>query len=236
MKDKGGFADNSSVMTTINDDKITIVLADDHQVVRQGLRVLLENEPDCTVVGEATSGLEVADMVEQTKPRVLVLDLMMPGLNGVEVTRQVAKRSPETSIVILSMHANEAYVLEAFRNGASGYVLKDGAASDLVEAVHSVLDGKRYLCPSLSERAVQAYIEKVEGGNTDPYDTLTKRERQVLQLAAEGCSNADMAEKMQISPRTVEVHRSNLIRKLGLRNQTDLIRYALKRGVIPIEN
>lgn len=215
--------------------KTRIVLADDHPVVRHGVRSLLQSDPDIIVVGEASEGIETVQMVEKLQPDVLVVDLMIPGLNGLEITRQVRQRSPQTRIVILSMHANEPYVLEALKNGASGYVLKDSSGTDLVAAVHQVAAGQRYLSPPLSERAVEAYMQKSQDSSFDPYEGLTDREREVLQLAAEGLSNPDIAHRLSISPRTVETHRANLMRKLGLKTQTDLIRYALRRGILPME-
>jgi DNA-binding NarL/FixJ family response regulator len=213
----------------------TIVLADDHHVVREGLRTLLEAQADFRVVAEAADGLEAARLVEQLKPTVLVVDLSMPGLMGLEVTRQVKRLSPGTRVVILSMHSNEAYVLEALRAGALAYVLKVSTADDLVQAVQEAAAGRRYLSPPLSDRAIAAYVQKAEAAPFDPYQTLTNREREVLQLAAEGYTNPAIAEKLFISPRTAETHRANLMRKLDLRGQTDLIRYALRRGILPLE-
>jgi two-component system, NarL family, response regulator NreC len=213
----------------------TIVLADDHHVVRQGLRVLLEGQPDFQLVGEAGDGLEAVQLTERLKPDVLIIDLMMPSLNGLEATRQIGQRSSHTRVVILSMHANEAYVLEALRNGAAGYVLKDSSAADLVQAVREVVAGRRYLSAPLSERAIAAYIQKASDVALDPYEMLTNREREVLHLAAEGRTNAEIADQLSISPRTAETHRANLMHKLGLRTHTDLIRYALRRGILPME-
>ncbi len=213
----------------------TIVLADDHHIVRQGLRVLLEGQPDFQLVGEAGDGLEAVQLTERLKPDVLIIDLMMPSLNGLEAARQVSQRSPHTRVVVLSMHANEAYVLEALRNGAAGYVLKDSSAADLVHAVREVVAGRRYLSSPLSERAIAAYIQKASDVALDPYEMLTNREREVLHLAAEGYTNAEIADQLSISPRTAETHRANLMHKLGLRTHTDLIRYALRRGILPME-
>jgi two-component system response regulator NreC len=213
----------------------TIVLADDHHIVRQGLRALLEAEPDFAVTGEAADGLVAAGLVERLKPDVLVLDLMMPGLNGLDVVRQVRQRSPQTRVIILSMHANEAYVLEALRNGVVGYVLKDSTASDLAQAVREAAAGRRYLSPPLSERAIEAYVHKADAAPLDLYETLSGREREVLHLAAEGYNNTEIAARLCISARTVETHRANVMRKLGLHSQTDLIRYALRRGILPME-
>ncbi len=213
----------------------TIVLADDHKIVRQGLKALLDAEPDFSVVGEVGDGLEVEDTVQRIQPDVLVLDLMMPGLNGLEVTRRIAAGSTQTKIVVLSMHSNEAYVLEALKNGAMAYVLKDSGSTDLLQAVRDVSDGRRYLSPPLSEHAIEAYTEKAKGVPVDAYHILTAREREVLQLAAEGDSNPDIAARLSIRPRTAETHRANVMRKLKLHGHTDLVRFALARGIIAPE-
>ncbi len=212
---------------------ITIVLADDHHVVRQGLRALLETEADLRVVGEAGDGIATAQLVENLKPNILVLDLMMTGMNGLEVTRQVSKRSPKTTVVILSMHSNEGYVLEALRAGAKAYILKESSADELVRAIREVTAGRRYLGPPLSERVIDTYLRKAESSMLDPYDTLTTREREVLHLAAQGNTNAEIAAKLFISRRTAEIHRTNMMRKLELRTQTQLVRYAIQRGILP---
>jgi len=214
----------------------TIVLADDHQVVRQGLRRLLEAERGLTVVGETGDGLGVADLVERMRPDVLVLDLMMPGLSGLDVTHQVVKRSPATRVVVLSMYASDAYVLEALRNGARGYVLKDATAAELVRAIRSVLAGRRYLSPPLSAHTVEAYERKVRSTEVDIYETLTAREREVLHLAAEGLPASALAERLGISPRTAETHRANVMRKLGLHGRAQLVRYALQRGLLAVQS
>src|SRR5262245_41807748 len=212
---------------------LTLLLADDHQIVRQGLRALLKTVADFRLVGEASDGVEAVRMVERLAPDVLVLDLMMPGLNGMEVARQVARRAPRTRVVILSMHSNEAYVVEALRAGAMAYVLKESGADELVQAIREVAAGRRYLSPPFSEHAIHAYRRKAEGTALDPYHKLTFREREVLQMTAEGLSGNEISEKLFISPRTVESHRANLMRKLGVRNQKELIRYAVQRGVVP---
>lgn len=216
-------------------DMIRIVLADDHQVVRRGVRALFEDEDDFDIIGEVSEGLNVVDTVEKLKPDILVLDLMMPGLNGLEIARQLKRRVPYTKVVILSMHSNEAYVLEALREGVMGYVLKDSNITDLVEAVRLVHMGQRYLSPPLSERAIEIYMQKVDFDITDPYDTLTTREREVFQLTVEGNSRTEIAGKLSISPRTVDKHRDNLMSKLGFNSQAELIRFALKRGILPMD-
>ena len=168
---------------------ITIVLADDHPVVRRGVRALLEAESDFSVIGEAEDGRQAIDLVERLQPNVLVVDVQIPGLNGLEVTRQVGLRVRETRILVLSMHATEAYVLQALRNGAAGYALKSDSAETLVDAVRQVAGGRRrYLCASLSERAIEVYAQRAEA-TLDIYDTLTNREREILQLTAEGGSS-----------------------------------------------
>ena len=216
--------------------RTTIVLADDHQVVRQGLKALLEAEPDLRVVGEAGDGLQAIRRVELVSPRVLVLDLMMPGLNGLDVITEIKKCSPHTQIVILSMYSNEAYVLEALSNGASAYVLKDSSSGDLVHAIREVAAGRRYLSPPLSDRAIEVYQQRANASTLDRYETLTTREKEVLHLAAEGHTSGEIAGQLGISARTAETHRSNLMHKLDLHTQAELIRFALRRGIISIDD
>jgi DNA-binding NarL/FixJ family response regulator len=211
----------------------TVLLVDDHPLILRGLRTVLEAEPDIRVLDEMHDGLHVPEAVARLRPDVLVLDLMIPGLPGLEVTRRVSQQTPSTRVIILSMHANEPYVLEALRHGAVGYVLKDSSATDLVHAVREVIAGRRYLSPALSQRAIETYVQRAQAATLDSYETLTAREREVLQLAAEGCSNPAIAERLGISPRTAETHRANLMRKLALRTQTDLIRYAMQHGLLP---
>ena len=213
-----------------------ILLADDHNIVRQGLRALLQSEPHFSLVGEAGDGIEAVRLAERLKPDVLITDVMMPGLNGLEVTRQVTKSLPLTRIIILSMYTNDAYVFEAFKNGALAYVLKDSQAADLIQAVREVIAGRRYLSPPLSERALELYMRRVESVPDDPYELLTSREREVLQMVAEGRTSGEIANRLFISPRTAEGHRANLMRKLGLQNNADLIRFALKRGILPMDD
>ena len=212
--------------------RTTIVLADDHRIVRQGLRALLASEADFEVVGEADDGREALELVKRLTPDVLVLDLMMPGLNGLEVARQLPRQSPGVRVVVLSMHDDEGFVLEALANGVSGYVLKDSNSSDLVHAVREVAAGRRYLSPPLSDRAIEAYQQRAKVGAMDKHETLTTREREVLQLSAEGHTNSEIAARLGISTRTAETHRSRVMHKLGLHTQSDLIRYAIRRGII----
>jgi two-component system response regulator NreC len=211
---------------------ITIVLADDHPVVRAGVRNLLEAESDMRVVGEIHEALRVESEIERMRPDVLVLDVFMPDLNGMEVARRVTKRTPGTRIVILSMHSNEAYVVEALRSGALGYVLKGASPQALVEGIRTVHTGRRYLSPPLAADVIEAYLTRAGGAPLDEYETLTSREREVLHLVAQGNTSAEIATRLFISPRTVETHRANIMRKLELHSQGDVVRYALRRGII----
>ncbi len=210
---------------------ITIVLADDHHIVRQGFRSLLENLEGFSVIDEAGDGLEAVKVTAKLKPDVLVVDLVMPCLNGLEVTRQVAKLSPNTKVIVLSMYMDEPYVIEALQNGAWGYVLKESNISDLVKAIREVADGRHYLGSPWSELAIAAYKEKTKGASLDLYNTLTTREREVLQLVAEGYKNSDIAAKLFISQRTVESHRASMMQKLSVNSKAELIAYAVKRGL-----
>lgn len=211
---------------------ITIVLAEDHHIVREGLKALLTGVKDFRLVGEAGDGMEAVALVGRLKPKVLVLDLMIPRLHGLEVIRRLHAEQSATRVLVLSMHSDEPYVVEALHSGALGYVLKDCVGATLIDAIRSVAAGKRYLSPVLADRAMQAFFGNPRGAGLDPYDTLTERERLVLQLAAGGSSNPDIAKKLFISPRTAESHRANLMRKLGLRSQTDLVRYAIRKEII----
>jgi DNA-binding NarL/FixJ family response regulator len=212
---------------------LTLLLADDHQIVREGLAALLNAVPDFRVVGQAADGPEAVRQAERLQPDVLVLDLMMQGLNGLEVARRVGRRSPRTRVVMLSMHRDEAYVLASLEAGASAYVLKEAGTDELARGIRAAAAGKRYLSPPLSEPALGAYAKKAAGNPLDPFHTLTAREREVLQLTAEGQSGSEIAERLFISPRTVESHRANLMRKLGLRNLKEVVRYAVQKGVLP---
>ncbi len=213
----------------------TLVIADDHPIVRAGLRALLAAEPDFHVAGEAANGLEAVQLVERLRPDVLVVDVLMPKLNGLEVVRQVRHRAPHVRVVVLSMHDSEAYVLEALRHGAAGYVLKDSSTDHLVQAVREVAAGRRFLSPPLTERAIEAYLSRAQTTVRDAYEMLTTREREVLQLVAEGATTAEIAGRLSLSPRTVEMHRGNVMRKLNLHTPTDVIRYALRRGIISLD-
>jgi DNA-binding NarL/FixJ family response regulator len=212
----------------------TIVLAEAFPVVRAGLRCLLERERGFRVVGEASDGLEVGAAVERLRPDVCVLDSAMPGLYGPEATRQVRLRSPRTAVVVLSRLAHEGYAADAFRSGALGYVVEAAEAPELARAIRAAVRGERYLSAPLSAARVELWLRRLRAAPPDPYQALTDRERQVLQLIAEGGSSATIARRLTISPRTAEAHRANMMRKLRLRNTAGLIRFALERGILPL--
>ncbi len=213
----------------------SIVVADDHPVVRRGMRALLQDEPDFSIVGETGDGLETVRLVERLQPDILILDLMMPGLSGLEILRIVRQRSPQTRVVVLSMYSDNAFVAEALKNGATCYVLKGCEEENLDRAVREAVAGRRDLSPPVTECAIDAYVEQTRSAHLDPHETLTTREREVLQLGAEGRTSPEIAARLHISQRTVENHRANLMRKLGIRNQSELVRYAVRRGLIPLE-
>jgi DNA-binding NarL/FixJ family response regulator len=209
----------------------TTIIADDHELVRRGLRGILEGEGGCRVLAEASDGLTAAQLVEKLKPNLLILDLNMPRLHGIEVLRQTRVSSPNTRVIVVSMHNDEPYVIEALRAGASAYILKGSESQEILQAVKEVVAGRRFLSATLSEWAINALVTK-PADDSDPLQSLTQRERMVVQLAAEGHTNAEIAEKLFISPRTAETHRTNLLRKLGLQTQTDLVRFAIRKGLI----
>ena len=213
--------------------KIRIVLADDHKLMRSGLRVLLEQQQDFAVVGEASDGREAVTLVSSEKPDVLVMDVGMPTLNGIEAASQITQGHPEISIVMLSMHSDESYVLRALKAGAKGYLLKDSAETDLIRAVRSVAEGKSFFSPAVSKVLLDDYVRKLKrSGNEDPYDLLTPREREILQLIAEGKSNKEVAQLLNLSVYTVETHRANIMEKLHLHGVPELILYAVRKGII----
>lgn len=215
---------------------VTVALVDDHAIVRQGLRALLESDPNLKVVGEAANGLEAIKLVKRRKPQVVICDLMMPGLNGLETTRKVLRLKLKTRVIMLSMYQNEAYVLEALKGGAAGYVVKESSGAELFQAIRVVVAGRRYVSPALSkEPAVALYLRKAQPILVDPYETLTTREREVLQSVVQWGTRRDIGAQLKISPSAVKSHRANLMRKLGLNTNHNLIQYVLKHGIIPMD-
>jgi two-component system response regulator NreC len=213
--------------------QIRILLADDHIVMRRGLRLLLERQPGFEVVGEASDGRETVEQAEATKPDVAVLDIAMPNLNGIEAAQRIHAVLPQTAIVILSMHSDEGYVLRALKAGAKGYLLKDSAEDDLIEAIKVVSEGKAFFSPEISRMLVEDYVREMKTrGSADSYELLTPREREILQQLAEGRSNKDIAALLNLSVYTVETHRRNLQDKLNLHSFSELILYAVRKGVI----
>jgi DNA-binding NarL/FixJ family response regulator len=218
---------------------VTVVLADNHVIVRQGLRTLLESDPHIVVVGEAADGFEAIELVKRRKPTLLIVDLIMPGLNGLDTTRKVVRLKLQTRVIILSMYKNEAYVLEALKNGAAGYVVKESSGAELFHAIRAVVAGRRYLSPAVSEASVGSYssagsiLQKMQTSVSEVHEKLSARERKVLQLVVEGATTRDIGVRLKISSGTVESDRAKCMRKLGLRTHQDLIRYALQRGSLP---
>jgi DNA-binding NarL/FixJ family response regulator len=222
-------------------EKQRIVIAEDHTILREGLRALISSNPDFDIVGEAEDGRDAIRCVEKLVPDLILLDLSMPRMNGMEAINEIKKQSPETKILVLTVHRTEEYILATLRAGANGYVLKDATHAELLMAIKSVLMGKRYLSPGVSEKVIEGYLEgRKTVKSSTPWDTLTQREREVLKLIAEGYKNKEIADYLYISVKTVEKHRANLMKKLDLHNTSALTAFAMERGLvnreIPIEN
>jgi len=211
----------------------TVLIADDHGIVRTGLRLLLERSAEMQVVGEAADGRQAVAMAKELHPDIVIMDVAMPLLNGLEATARIVKENPLTGVIMLSMHADESYVLKALDAGAKGYILKDKAGDEAEEAIRSVNDGKPYFSAAITQALLDDYVQIMrERGVKDSYSLLTDREREVLQLLAEGKSNKDAAVILQLSPFTVETHRTNLMQKLGLHNTAEIVLYAVRKGII----
>ena len=214
-------------------DPLRIVLADDHTLFRQGLRRVLEEQSDWQVVAEASDGAEAVRLVLEHEPHIVILDVAMPRLNGVEATRQIVRRLPEIRVLILSMYSDDLYITQALQAGAHGYMLKDSADADLVRAVRDLAAGKSYFSPDVSKVVRNDYVRHLaDRGVQDRFDALSEREREVFQLIAEGHSNKDIADVLSISPATVETHRAHIFQKLDLHNTAEVVLYAVRRGVI----
>ncbi len=210
-----------------------IVIAEDYTILREGLRVLISSNPDYEVVGEAGDGHEAIQRVEKLKPHLVLMDLSMPRMNGIDAIREIRKRVPETKIVVLTIHKTEEYILATLKAGANGYVLKDATHNELMMAVANVLNGKRYISPGISEKVIEGYLEgrKSIKSHTS-WDTVTHREREILKLIAEGYRNKGIAEYLCISVKTVEKHRANLMEKLDLHNVQALTAFAIEKGLV----
>lgn len=208
---------------------VSIVIIEDHTLVREGLRALLRERPDLKIVGEASEGKHGLKLVEKLKPDLVLLDLILPGLHGLEVLRKVRKLS---KVLAISMRSDEAFVAEAFLNGAAGYVIKEDSFAEMMDALHAVLKGQRFMSRKLDQRRINRLIEKLGAGGMAPSERLTTREHEVLQMAAEGLTSSHIGNLLSISPRTVEMHRANLMRKLALRSQADLVRFAIRNRIV----
>jgi two-component system, NarL family, response regulator NreC len=215
---------------------VSVVLADDHVVVRQGLRALLESDPNVVIAGEASDGLEAIDMVTRRKPTLLITDLMMPGLDGLAIAQKLSRLKLHTQVIILSMYGDQAYVLTALTNGAAGYVLKESCGAELFQAIREVVAGRRYISPGISEASIGSFssmgtmLQTAQAGSAEVLDKLTVRERKILRLFVEGRRSSDIASRLKISSRKVESYRANCMKKLGVSTHEDLIRYAVQRG------
>jgi len=213
--------------------KIRILVADDHGIVRKGLRFLLERQPDMEVVGEAQDGREAVRLAAELDPTVIIMDIAMPLLNGIEATAQIIKHNPKTGVIILSMHADETYLVRVLSAGAKGYLLKDVAELDLIRAVQTVGQGKPFFSPQISETLLEDYMRQLkQRGLQDSYDLLTDREKEILQLLAEGKSNKEVAALLDLSVYTVETHRANLMQRLGLHSTAEIVLYAVRKKII----
>jgi two-component system response regulator NreC len=215
-------------------DKVRILLADDHTILRDGIRALLEDEPDMTVIGEAEDGRTAVKLACQLKPDVVLMDIAMPLLNGLEATRQIKHDCPQVKVLILTMHENEEYIRQVLASGAMGYILKDAAARELLDAIHAVQQGEAVLSPAITRLVIENYLRWGDLQKDNDSNGLSPREREVLQLIAEGYSNKQIAEILCISIKTVQAHRMNLMSKLDLHDRADLIKYAIQRKIIDI--
>ena len=210
---------------------IKIILVDDHKLVRQGMRSLLEATPNYTVIGEAGNGPQALQMIEELSPDIAIMDVMMPELNGIEVSKIVQQKGLKTKLIFLSMHANITYVVRALQSGAKGYVLKDADFSEIQQAIQNAIEGKRYLSTAIASEVLDVFIN-ADGDKKDGLEILSNREREILQHIAEGKSNAAIAEKLALSVRTVESHRAHIMAKMHFNSQADLVRCAIQQGLI----
>jgi two-component system response regulator NreC len=213
--------------------KIRILLADDHTILRIGLKMMLNAQPNMEVVGEAQDGHQAIDEAQRLQPDIVLMDITMPEMNGIEATRQIKRLNPNIKILILTMHKQEEYVFLALQAGASGYMLKEATDTELITAIHVIKSGQFYLSPTAQSVVVGDYLQKVRAGEErDNYSSLTEREREILKLVAEGYTNNQIAERLVISPKTVDTHRTHIMDKLNMHSRAELIKYAMRRGLL----
>ena len=212
---------------------IRILLADDHGVVRKGLRFLLTQDPEIEIAGEAEDGREAVRLAAELLPNIVIMDIAMPQLNGLDAAQQITKANPRTAVIMLSMYSDEEFLIRALTAGAKGYLLKDSAEADVLRAVHAVAQGRTYFTPSIAHTLLEDYMRRLQQeGVQDRYDLLTDREREVLQLLAEGRSNKDVAALLNLSVHTIDTHRTNFMQKLGLHNTAEIVIYAMRKKII----
>jgi DNA-binding NarL/FixJ family response regulator len=217
-------------------NKIRVLIADDHVIVREGLRTLLEAQSNIEVVGEATGGEEAVNKTKDVQPDVVLMDITMPGMNGLEATRQIRKNSPDVKILVLTMHEDDDYFFSILEAGASGYFIKGGSSSELISALQAVWRGDVFIYPTMAKKLLSDYLQRVKTGQDEEnYDGLTERQREILKLIAEGHTNQEIADLLVLSVATVQTHRAHIMAKLGLRSRTELIKYAIRRGFITLD-
>jgi len=215
---------------------IKVVVADDHTILRQGIKALLDNQAGIEVIGEAKDGREALTLIERLQPDVILMDIAMPGLNGLEATRRIKKKFPKIKVLVLTMYTNEEYVFQILQAGANGYLVKETAFQDLISAITAVYRDEAFMSPSISKKVINRYTQRAQKTNDTTCDVLTTREREVLQLIAEGSSSKKIAEALFISPKTVETHRTHIMDKLNIHNRTDLVKYAIRKGIVDIDS
>lgn len=219
------------------EEKIKILIADDHRLVREGLKALLESQSDIEIVGEASDGHETIKKTKELQPDIVLMDISMPNLNGLEATRTIRRKYPNTKVLILTMHLNDEYIFQSLQLGASGYLLKENAAEDLINAIRSVQEGNSYLSPSISKTVIEAYLRKrTTGKGGSAFEVLTAREREILQLIAEGFTNKEIGKKLYISTKTVEAHRAHIMKKLDIHEVAKLVRFAIQKGLVDVNS
>jgi len=229
----GTIETEETVPDRVDSGPIRVLLADDHTILRAGLKMMLSVQPDIEIVGEASDGRQAIAEAQRVQPDVILMDITMPELNGIEATRQVKKLLPETRVLVLTMHENEEYLFQVLRAGASGYILKEAADTELISAIRSVYAGRFYLSPPAQAMMVGDYMQRVRAGEEhDSYSGLTEREREILKLVAEGYTNNQIGERLFISPKTVDTHRTHVMDKLNLHSRAELVKYAMRRGLL----